>query len=178
MYSLLTPGSYKALPTSVKVGSIILIADGSLSVRVTEIKENSVIGIVLNDAEIGERKNMNLPKCNVDLPTITEKDKDDIVNFGVKHNVDMIALSFARSAADVNNCRALFGEKGKHIKIISKIENHEGMEAYDEILAVHCLLTIGLRWHHGGKRRHGNGDRFGEGLPSSEADDREGPCGR
>ena len=77
---------------------------------------------------------MNLPGAVVDLPTLTEKDIDDLVNFGVKHNVDFIAASFVRKAADIDFIRSVLGEKGKHIKIIAKIENQEGLENYDDIL--------------------------------------------
>jgi pyruvate kinase len=105
-----------------------------LVIKVTEILEAGVMGVVLNDAEIGEKKNMNLPGCEVKLPTITEKDRIDIVEFGVKNGVDMIALSFARTAKDIEDCRDLLGPKGAHIKIIAKIENQEGMHNYSEIL--------------------------------------------
>lgn len=108
---------------SVKVGGDILIADGSLVCVVTEILENGIITEVKNDASIGERKNMNLPGCKVDLPTVTEKDEDDIVNFGVKYGVNFIALSFTRSAEDIENVRDLLGPRGSGIKIIAKIEN-------------------------------------------------------
>ena len=78
---------------------------------------------------------MNLPGVKVDLPTFTEKDIDDIVNFGIKHRVDFIAASFVRKGADVKNLRQLLAENGgQDIKIISKIENQEGLENYDEIL--------------------------------------------
>lgn len=115
--------SYKSLCSSVKVGGQILIADGSLVCKVKEIKEKSVITEVMNNAKIGERKNMNLPGCKVDLPTITEKDENDLVEFGLKHNVDFIALSFARSGDDIDECRDILGPRGSHIKIIAKIEN-------------------------------------------------------
>jgi len=77
---------------------------------------------------------MNLSGCKVNLPTITEKDEDDIVNFGLKEGVDMIAASFVRTAADVEQIRDLLGPKGKNIRIISKIENQEGLENFEEIL--------------------------------------------
>jgi len=76
-----------------------------------------------NDAKLGEKKNMNLPGCKIDLPTVTEKDEDDILNFARKYGVDMIALSFARSPEDVETVRDLLGPKGRHIGIICKIEN-------------------------------------------------------
>ena len=107
-----------------------------------ETLEHGVKGVVLNDAEIGEKKNMNLPGCEVKLPTITEKDKEDIVHFGVKNGVDMIALSFTRSAKDIEDCRDLLGPKGSHIKIIAKIENQEGMHNYNEILEAADAIMV------------------------------------
>jgi len=127
--------SYPSLSTSVTVGQTILVADGSLVLEVKELLENGVMTIVQNDAVIGERKNMNLPGCEVKLPTITEKDEHDIVDFGLKNGVDMIALSFARTAKDIEDCRDLLGPKGSNIKIIAKIENQEGLNNYDEIVA-------------------------------------------
>ena len=85
--------------------------------------------------KLGERKNMNLPGAIVDLPTLTEKDEDDLVEFGLKQNVDFVAASFVRKGSDVEYIRDVLGPKGTHIKIISKIENHEGLENYDAILA-------------------------------------------
>ena len=78
---------------------------------------------------------MNLPGAIVDLPTLTPQDEDDLVEFGLKNNVDIIAASFVRKASDVENIRDVLGPKGAHIKVISKIENHEGLHNYDEILA-------------------------------------------
>jgi len=127
--------SYQALPTSVQVGSTIFIADGSLTCEVCEILEAGVKVNVKNNATIGNRKNMNLPGAIVDLPTLTEKDEDDLVEFGLKKGVDMIAASFVRKAEDVENIRDVLGPRGAHIKIISKIENQEGLNNYDEILA-------------------------------------------
>lgn len=66
---------------------------------------------------------MNLPGIIVDLPTVTEKDEDDLLNFGLKKGIDMIALSFTRKASDIETVRDLLGPRGSHIKIIAKIEN-------------------------------------------------------
>mmetsp|Transcript_31448 Transcript_31448/g.48103 ORF Transcript_31448/g.48103 Transcript_31448/m.48103 type:complete len:461 (-) Transcript_31448:36-1418(-) len=126
--------SYEALPETVKVGSPILIADGSLTCEVTEVHDDYIIVECKNGCKIGERKNMNLPGAIVDLPTLTEKDEDDLVDFGIKQNVDFIAASFVRKASDVENIKDVLGPKGAHIRIISKIENHEGLENYTEIL--------------------------------------------
>jgi len=128
--------SYKSLPKSVNVGSRILIADGSIVAKVTEILEDGVKVEVTNNAKLGEKKNMNLPGVIVDLPTITEKDEDDILEFGLKKGVDMIAASFIRKASDIEHIKDLLGPKGSHIKIIAKIENQEGLENYEEILKV------------------------------------------
>merc|ERR1740117_348652 len=127
--------SYQALPTSVQVGSTIFIADGSLTCEVCEILEAGVKVNVKNNATIGNRKNMNLPGAIVDLPTLTEKDEDDLVEFGLKKGVDMIAASFVRKAEDVENIRDVLGPRGAHVKIIAKIENQAGLNNFDEILA-------------------------------------------
>jgi len=89
---------------------------------------------VENTAKIGEKKNMNLPGCLISLPTVTDKDEVDILEFGLKKGVNMIALSFTRTAKDIDDLRILMGPEGKNIKIIAKIENQEGMRNYDEIL--------------------------------------------
>ncbi|KAI9991131.1 hypothetical protein PInf_018763 [Phytophthora infestans] len=127
--------SYPQLPESVKVGGSVLVADGSLVLTVTEIKDNGIVCRANNTATLGERKNMNLPGCKVLLPTLTEKDEDDLINFGLVHGIDYIAASFVRTGQDVDNIRKVLGPRGRGIKIISKIESHEGMENFDEILA-------------------------------------------
>jgi pyruvate kinase len=113
-----------------------LIADGTLVTEVTALRESSIIVRVQNNVTIGEKKNMNLPGVIVDLPTITEKDRDDLVNFGLRYGVDMIAASFVRKGSDIDVIRECLGRAGAHIKIIAKIENHEGLENYDDILLV------------------------------------------
>ena len=126
--------SYASLPTSVEVGSTILVADGSLVMKVVELRELSIVVEMQNTGTLSERKNMNLPGVIVDLPTITDKDRDDLVNFGVMHGVDFIAASFVRKASDVELIREVLGEGGSSIKIISKIENQEGLNNFDAIL--------------------------------------------
>lgn len=126
--------SYPDLCSSVKVGGPILCADGSLVLTVKEIRETSVMCEIMNNCKLGERKNMNLPGCEVKLPTITEKDEDDIIDFALKKGCDFVALSFVRKAKDIEECRDILGPKGSRTKIIAKIENQEGLENYDEIL--------------------------------------------
>jgi len=132
--------TYKALPTAVKPGSMILCADGSLCLKVKECGADFVITEVLNDCDLGERKNCNLPGVKVDLPVLQDKDKDDIVNFGVPNRVHFVAASFVQSAADVKLIRDTLGEAGKDVRIISKIENQEGLINFDEI----CEASDGI----------------------------------
>eukprot|EP00825_Cyclidium_porcatum_P032095 TRINITY_DN3419_c0_g3_i3.p1 TRINITY_DN3419_c0_g3~~TRINITY_DN3419_c0_g3_i3.p1 ORF type:complete len:320 (+),score=64.22 TRINITY_DN3419_c0_g3_i3:214-1173(+) len=79
---------------------------------------------------------MNLPGCKIDIPTVTEQDEDDIVKFGLSHGIDMIALSFTRTAQDIEQVRDIMGPKGQGVKIIAKIENQEGLQNYEEIVKV------------------------------------------
>merc|ERR1719230_1710910 len=127
--------TYKALPSSVVPGNQILMADGSVVLEVTSCGDDFVMTKVMNNAKIGERKNMNLPGVHVDLPVLGEKDKDDILNFGIPQGVNYIAASFVQSGQDVDDIRELLGRRGRHIKIISKIENEAGLRNFDEILA-------------------------------------------
>mmetsp|Transcript_20697 Transcript_20697/g.27261 ORF Transcript_20697/g.27261 Transcript_20697/m.27261 type:complete len:507 (+) Transcript_20697:165-1685(+) len=126
--------SYGSLCSSVKIGSVILVADGGLTLTVTEIKDDCVMARAENTFTLGERKNVSLPGAIIDLPTVTEKDVNDIQGFGVVQGVDFIAASFVRTADDVRYLREVLGEAGAHIKIICKIEDHQGCENFDEIL--------------------------------------------
>merc|ERR1712110_633796 len=92
-----------------------------------------VITEIMNDCGLGERKNCNLPGVKVDLPVLQEKDKNDLVNFGIPQGVHFVAASFVQSKDDVKLIRDTLGDAGKHIKIISKIENQEGLINFDEI---------------------------------------------
>ena len=128
--------SYKKLPEDVAPGAEILIGDGSIVMTVLSCHPES--GTVkcrcANTAMLGERKNVNLPGVVVDLPTITEKDREDILGWGVPNGIDFIAASFVRKGSDVSYIREVLGEKGRQIKIISKVENQEGLVNFDDIL--------------------------------------------
>jgi len=127
---------YPSLTKSLKVGSKIFIADGLLALTVNGILDDkTIMTSVANDATIGSRKNCNLPGAIIDLPAVSEKDKGDLL-FGVKNKVDMVFASFIRKRQDVLDVREALGPDGKDIKIISKIENHEGIVNIDEILRV------------------------------------------
>jgi len=126
--------SYDKLCTSVKPGNIILCADGSLSLKVESVGSDHVMTEVMNSCKLGERKNCNLPGVKVDLPVLQEKDINDLVNFGIPQGVDFVAASFVQSAEDVQSIRKTLGPKGRSIKIISKIENEEGLKNIDAII--------------------------------------------
>lgn len=129
--------SYDSLASDVQPGQQILVADGSLVLTVLscDVAKKEVTTRVENRTSMGERKNMNLPGVKVNLPTFTEKDVNDIVNFGIKNEVDFVAASFVRTGDDVSNLRKLLSDNGgSYIKIICKIENQEGLENYDDIL--------------------------------------------
>lgn len=126
--------SYKSLAASVKAGDRILVDDGLIGMQVvaSDSATGKVTCIIENGGMLGETKGVNLPGITVDLPAITQKDTDDIL-FGLKNGIDLIAASFIRKAADVNEIRKLI--HGSNIKIISKIESQEGIDNFDEILA-------------------------------------------
>jgi len=126
--------SYDKLPTSVSPGKVILCADGNLSLEVVEIKGTDVITKVMNPYKLGERKNMNLPGVKVDLPVLQEKDINDLLKFGVPQGVDFVAASFVQSKEDLEFIRKTLGLRGRNIKVISKIENEEGLKNFDDIL--------------------------------------------
>jgi len=128
--------SYKQLARDVKPGNQILCADGSVVLEVLscDVKNGTVRARCKNSASLGERKNTNLPGVIVDLPTLTEKDKDDLVNFGLPQEVDFIAASFVRKGSDIDAIRKCIGERGSNIKIIAKIENQEGISNFDDIV--------------------------------------------
>jgi len=129
--------SYASLATSVKVGQQILVADGSLVLTVLSCDPGAgeISCNIENNASIGERKNMNLPGVIVDLPTLVDKDINDIQEWGIPNKIDFIAPSFVRKASDVARIREVLGPDNQHVKIICKIENQEGLDNYDEILA-------------------------------------------
>ncbi|KUK34700.1 MAG: Pyruvate kinase, partial [Caldanaerobacter subterraneus] len=128
--------SYKGLPQDVERGSRILIDDGLISLKVTDVKGEDIVCIVENSGPVKDHKGVNVPGVKLNLPALTQKDVDDI-EFGIQKGIDIIAASFVRKAADVLAIRRLLEEnKAEHILIIAKIENREGVENIDEIIKV------------------------------------------
>lgn len=106
---------------------------GILSLLVLSIDGTNVRVRALNNGNISSRKGVNLPKTDVDLPALSEKDKQDLL-FGVRNGVDMVFASFIRRGQDVRDIRTVLGPDGANIKIIVKIENEQGVANFDEIL--------------------------------------------
>ena len=136
--------TYENLINDVHEGSFILLDDGLIELQVEEIDHSAgqVHCKVLNTGELKNKKGVNLPGVSVNLPGITEKDADDI-RFGIDQDVDFIAASFVRRSSDVLEIRKILEEANHHtISIIPKIENQEGIDNIDEILAVSDGLMV------------------------------------
>lgn len=134
--------TYAGLVNDVQVGSKLLLDDGLFELLVTEIKENELVTEVLNSGTLKNKKGVNVPNVSVNLPGITDKDAADIV-FGIEQDVDFIAASFVRRAADVLEIRELLEKHdAAHIHIIPKIENQEGVDNIEEILEVSDGLMV------------------------------------
>ena len=133
--------NYKGLIKSVAKGSKISIDNGLLNFQVLAKDKENLKCKVLDGGKLGSKRHVNLPGVRVDLPSITKKDRKDI-NFGIKHNVSFIALSFVRSAKDVLTLRSILKRKKSPIKIIAKIENQEGLDNIHEITQAADIVMV------------------------------------
>jgi len=119
---------------TVKEGGHIMVDDGHVEFLILKVSEDEVECEVLNDGEIRDRKGVNLPETKIDAPFLSQADKDDL-EFGIKQEADFFALSFTRSADDVEDVRAFLKERGASgIPLIAKIENREGVDNVEGIL--------------------------------------------
>ncbi len=134
--------TYRDLVKDVEVGDAILIDDGLIELRVNQVTEKDIYCTVKNGGFISNKKGINVPGVNLNMPFISEKDYDDII-FGIEEGFDFIAASFTRSAEDILEIRKILDERNcDHIKIIAKIENLQGVENIDEILRVSDGIMI------------------------------------
>ncbi|KAA9001247.1 pyruvate kinase PykF [Affinibrenneria salicis] len=126
--------TYTGFTDDLKPGNTVLVDDGLIGMEVISISGKEVVCKVLNNGDLGENKGVNLPGVSIQLPALAEKDKRDLI-FGCEQGVDFVAASFIRKRSDVEEIRAhLKKHGGEHIQIISKIENQEGLNNFDEIL--------------------------------------------
>lgn len=126
--------TYPGFAKDLSAGNTILVDDGLIEMEVISTTDTEVKCKVLNNGDLGENKGVNLPGVSVNLPALAEKDKSDL-KFGCEQGVDFIAASFIRKASDVKEIRELLAANGgENIQIISKIENQEGVDNFDEIL--------------------------------------------
>ena len=127
--------NYSGLNEDVAAGNKILIDDGLIELQVEKVDGTEIVCTVINGGELGEKKGVNVPNVKIKLPALTEKDKEDI-RFGIKQGFDFIAASFVRTADCIREIKEMLDAEGSAIKVIAKIENAEGIENLDEIIAV------------------------------------------
>jgi len=128
--------SYKSLPAQIASGEHILLDDGMITLRVTRVEKTEIECEVVIGGVLRNRKGVNIPACRLDMPYLSEADKEDLL-FGIGHDVDFVSASFVRRRDDIVALRKFLDYNGGHsIKIISKIESAEGIENFDEILAI------------------------------------------
>ena len=127
--------SYEELYKDVLVGGDILVDDGLLKFKITEVKGKEIHCITIIGGMIKNHKGVNVPNVKINLPSITEKDKEDLV-FGCQTGVDFVAASFIRKASDIDDVKSVLkANGGESIQIIAKIENHEGVNNIDSIIS-------------------------------------------
>ena len=125
--------TFQDLAREVSVGARILLRDGLIELRVRTIRGKDVVCDILNGGTLGEHQGINLPGTALSIPALTEKDRKDL-EFGLKHGVDAVALSFVRTAADVNMVRQIVVGLGYDMPLISKLEKPQAIDNIDEIL--------------------------------------------
>lgn len=125
--------SYPDIAADVKVGDDILFDDGELDMKVMEVQGPMLVAEVQNEGTLGAHKSVNVPGEHIDLPALTAKDRRNI-ELAIELDIDFIAHSFVRNAADVKAVQDILDAHNSDIKIISKIENQEGVDNIDEII--------------------------------------------
>ena len=133
--------TYKDLPQDVHEGGTIMLDDGLIKLRITNVTDTDITCEVLNSGKIKNKKGVNVPGVHLSMPYMSQRDKDDII-FGIQQGYDFIAASFVRTAQDVYDIRNLLNEYDSNIRIIAKIENREGVNNIDSILAAADAVMV------------------------------------
>ncbi|WP_199563223.1 pyruvate kinase [Runella aurantiaca] len=132
---------YKGMYQDVKMGERILMDDGKLEVKVVGIEGTDVVTEVVYDGILKSKKGVNLPNTKVSMPSVTEKDYEDL-EFGLENDVDWIALSFVRYASDIQEVKDYIKAKGKSIRVVAKIEKPEAIENIDAIIEATDAIMV------------------------------------
>ena len=133
--------TYKDLPQDVHEGGTIMLDDGLIKLAIKSVTDTDIVCEVLNSGKIKTKKGVNVPGVHLSMPYLSQRDRDDII-FGVQQGFDFIAASFVRTAQDVYDIRNLLNEYDSNIRIIAKIENREGVNNIDSILAAADAVMV------------------------------------
>ena len=133
--------TYKDLPQDVAPGGTIMLDDGLIKLQIQTVNDTDIVCTVLNNGKIKNKKGVNVPGVHLSMPYMSQRDKDDII-FGIEQGFDFIAASFVRTAQDVYEIRNLLNEDDSNIRIIAKIENREGVNNIDSILAAADAVMV------------------------------------
>ena len=133
--------TYKDLPMDVEPGGTIMLDDGLIKLQIQTVNDTDIVCTVLNNGKIKNKKGVNVPGVHLSMPYMSQRDKDDII-FGIQQGYDFIAASFVRTAQDVYDIRNLLNQYDSNIRIIAKIENREGVNNIDSILAAADAVMV------------------------------------
>ena len=133
--------TYKDLPMDVEPNGIIMLDDGLIKLQIQTVNDTDIVCTVLNNGKIKNKKGVNAPGVHLSMPYMSQRDKDDII-FGIEQGYDFIAASFVRTAQDVYDIRNLLNQYDSNIRIIAKIENREGVNNIDSILAAADAVMV------------------------------------
>ena len=133
--------TYKDLPQDVQPGGTIMLDDGLIKLQIQTVNDTDIVCKVLNNGKIKNKKGVNVPGVHLSMPYMSQRDRDDII-FGAQQGFDFIAASFVRTAQDVYDIRNLLNEYDSNIRIIAKIENREGVNNIDSILAAADAVMV------------------------------------
>lgn len=132
---------YDGMYNDVRIGDRILMDDGKLEVKVTGIEDSDVVTEVVYGGYLKSKKGVNLPNTQVSMPSVTEKDYEDL-DFGLEHGVEWIALSFVRRASDIQEVKDYIKSKGKDVRVVAKLEKPEAIKNIDEIVAATDAVMV------------------------------------